>query len=86
MTSRAHGSELALASLACRDLAAQTGRSRPRVLIGGLGFGYTLRAALDSFAAGNRGLRWWELSAHGAGGRTKVRWAPWPADRSRTRG
>ena len=48
MTSRAHGSEFALASLACRDLAAQTGRSRPRVLIGGLGFGYTLRAALDS--------------------------------------
>ena len=62
MTSRAHGSELALASLACRDLAAQTGRSRPRVLIGGLGFGYTLRAALDSLPPGAE-VSVWELSA-----------------------
>jgi spermidine synthase len=44
MTSAAHRSELALAEHACGPLA---GRPRPRVLIGGLGMGYTLRAALD---------------------------------------
>jgi spermidine synthase len=44
MSSRAHGSEETLAAAGCghlRDAAA------PRVLIGGLGMGYTLRAALD---------------------------------------
>jgi spermidine synthase len=44
MNSRMHGSEEALAKLACARLA---GRVRPRVLIGGLGMGFTLRAALD---------------------------------------
>ncbi|MEO8276160.1 MAG: hypothetical protein ABI639_08060 [Thermoanaerobaculia bacterium] len=48
MTSRAHGSEKALATLAC---AALPKTERPRVLIGGLGFGYTLRAALDALPA-----------------------------------
>ncbi len=46
MSSRLHGSEVALAELAheeIRDVAA------PRVLVGGLGMGYTLRAALDCF-------------------------------------
>ncbi len=43
MTSRAHRSETGLAAWVCEGLAA----SRPRVLIGGLGMGYTLRAALD---------------------------------------
>lgn len=43
MNTRAHGSEDALAELACRRIA---GRSRPRVLIGGLGMGFTLAAAL----------------------------------------
>lgn len=52
MSSRAHGTELALASLACVGLAGQTGRPRPRVLIGGLGFGYTVRAALDDLPPG----------------------------------
>jgi len=47
MTSRAHGSEEALARLACAALGV---RKSPRVLIGGLGFGYTLRAALDCLA------------------------------------
>jgi spermidine synthase len=42
MSSRAPGSEKALAELACKDLG-----DRPRVLIGGLGLGFTLRAALD---------------------------------------
>jgi spermidine synthase len=44
MTSAAHRSEDDLAHLAC---AAMIPRPRPRVLLGGLGMGYTLRAALD---------------------------------------
>ncbi|MCM2264287.1 MAG: hypothetical protein NDI73_03750 [Desulfuromonadales bacterium] len=43
MNTHAHGSEDALAELACSQIA---GRSRPRVLIGGLGMGFTLAAAL----------------------------------------
>ncbi len=43
MNSRLHGSEEALAELTCKPLAK---RKRPRVLIGGLGMGYTLGAAL----------------------------------------
>lgn len=43
MTTRAHQSEDALAELACRKIA---GREKPRVLIGGLGMGFTLAAAL----------------------------------------
>jgi spermidine synthase len=45
MTSDAHRSEDALARLACAPLA---GRARPRLLLGGLGMGFTLRAALDA--------------------------------------
>ena len=48
MNSSANRSELALGELACREVAART---RPRVLIGGLGTGLTLRAALDSLPA-----------------------------------
>ncbi|UYO37539.1 spermidine synthase [Rhodopseudomonas palustris] len=48
MNSRLGGSEEALATLACQKLA---GRARPRVLIGGLGMGFTLRAALKVFGA-----------------------------------
>lgn len=48
MNSRMHGSEDALAELACEPLA---GKERPRVLIGGLGMGFTLRAALDTLNA-----------------------------------
>jgi spermidine synthase len=43
MSSRRSGSEVALAELACQRVA---GRPRPRLLIGGLGMGFTLRAAL----------------------------------------
>jgi len=43
MNSRAHGSEDRLAELACARIA---NRPRPRVLIGGLGMGYTLATAL----------------------------------------
>lgn len=48
MTSSERSSEEAVATLACRDLA---GRPAPQVLIGGLGMGYTLRAALDALPA-----------------------------------
>jgi spermidine synthase len=48
MTSSAHRSEDDLARLAC---AAMVKRPRPRVLLGGLGMGYTLRAALDALPA-----------------------------------
>ena len=43
MTSRMSGSEEALATLTCERLA---GRTAPRLLIGGYGMGFTLRAAL----------------------------------------
>lgn len=45
MNSRLSGSEEALATLACERLRQ---RQRPRVLIGGLGMGFTLRAALKA--------------------------------------
>jgi len=48
MNSRLSGSEEALATLACARLA---GRPAPRVLIGGLGMGFTLRAALAALPA-----------------------------------
>lgn len=43
MNSRLYGSEVALADLAWAKI---SGRAAPRVLIGGLGMGFTLRAAL----------------------------------------
>ena len=46
MNSRLSGSEEALATLAHERLA---GRARPKILIGGLGMGFTLRAALAAF-------------------------------------
>jgi spermidine synthase len=51
MNSRSHGSEEALAELACARI---SGRPRPRVLIGGLGMGYTLSAALRRLGAAAR--------------------------------
>ena len=47
MSSRAHGSEAALAELTQEALARVPA---PRVLVGGLGMGFTLRAALDCFS------------------------------------
>jgi len=44
MTSAERSSEEAVATLACKQLASRTS---PRVLIGGLGMAYTVRAALD---------------------------------------
>jgi spermidine synthase len=51
MNSRLHGSEEALARLACRHAAA---RDQTQVLIGGLGMGYTLAAALNALGADSR--------------------------------
>jgi spermidine synthase len=49
MNSRVHGSEDALAELACQKLA---DRPHARVLIGGLGMGFTLAAALQQLGPG----------------------------------
>lgn len=48
MSSEQHGSEDALATLACQRISSVAG---PCVLIGGLGMGFTLRAALDVLPA-----------------------------------
>jgi len=48
MNSRAHGSEEALAEMACGRIAK---RPNPRVLIGGLGLGYTADSALKQLGA-----------------------------------
>ncbi len=48
MSSAVSGSEAQLAAIAAEHL---PGRARPRVLVGGLGMGFTLRAALDRFGA-----------------------------------
>ena len=48
MSSRMHGSEEALATLGCAEARRLT---RPRVLVGGLGMGFTLRAVLDVLPA-----------------------------------
>jgi spermidine synthase len=48
MNSRTHGSEDRLAEAACAHLG---GRTRPRVLVGGLGMGFTLAAALHRLPA-----------------------------------
>ena len=49
MSSRTHGSEEALAITACRHVRSA---EYPRVLVGGLGMGFTLRAALDLLSPG----------------------------------
>jgi spermidine synthase len=51
MNSRVHGSEEALAELACGRIA---GRPSPRVLIGGLGMGYTAATTLRRLGADGR--------------------------------
>jgi len=43
MSSRMHGSEQALATFGCQHLTSET----PRILVGGMGMGFTLRATLD---------------------------------------
>lgn len=50
MSNRAHRSEEALAQLALEQVAAPA----PRILVGGLGMGFTLRAALDAAPAAAR--------------------------------
>jgi len=48
MSSTANLSEIVLSELACEHV---KGRENPRVLVGGLGMGFTLRAALDNLPA-----------------------------------
>jgi spermidine synthase len=48
MSTRQHASEEKIAELACAHL---NGKRGARVLIGGLGFGFTLKAALQSVAS-----------------------------------
>lgn len=48
MSSRMHGSEEALAAVACRHVRTM---EQPRVLVGGLGMAFTLRATLDLLPA-----------------------------------
>ncbi len=51
MNSLAHRSEAELGRLACEPL---RGRQRPRVLVGGLGMGFTLKAVLDALPPNSR--------------------------------
>jgi spermidine synthase len=51
MSSRLSGSEQALATLACKRIEAV---KRPHLLVGGLGMGFTLRAALAVLGEGAR--------------------------------
>ncbi|MCC6877757.1 MAG: hypothetical protein IT378_25835 [Sandaracinaceae bacterium] len=51
MSSRAHGSEEALARVACERI---RNRKNTCVLVGGLGLGFTLRAALDALGPDGR--------------------------------
>ena len=51
MNSRRSGSEEALATIACERIRAC---ERPRILVGGLGMGFTLRAALAALGTGAR--------------------------------
>ena len=51
MHSRRHESEFALARLACTNLG---GQEQAKVLIGGLGLGYTLRQTLDCLTEGDQ--------------------------------
>jgi len=48
MNASANSSEIALAELACASL---KNKKNPRVLVGGLGMGFTLKAALDNLPA-----------------------------------
>ncbi|NDC62701.1 MAG: hypothetical protein EBZ59_01625 [Planctomycetia bacterium] len=74
MSTRQHHSEERLAELAC---AAVGGRPKPRVLIGGLGMGFTLRAALQHLPRDARVIvvelvpaviAWNRVAAYGLGG------------------
>lgn len=54
MTSRVHGSEEELARLALGALEGGESRRAPKILVGGLGMGFTLRAVLNTLAEQGR--------------------------------
>jgi len=68
MNSRLGGSEEALATLSCERIRARPGA---RILIGGLGMGFTLRAALGALDEGRESTwpNWFRLSSPGRAGR-----------------
>ncbi len=68
MNSRLGGSEEALATVACRRIA---DRRHARILIGGLGMGFTLRAASGGFIAASE----YHRRRVGAGGRELGPWS-----------
>jgi len=80
MSSRSHGTEEILAELACARIA---DRAAARILIGGLGMGFTLAAALRHLPPGARVAvaSWSRPSSPG----TAARWRLSPAGRSTTR-
>ena len=51
MTSRVHGSEVALADLGCAHIA---GKENTKVLVGGMGMGFTLAAALKALSTSSK--------------------------------
>ncbi len=51
MTSRVHGSEVALAELGCAHI---QGKENTRVLVGGMGMGFTLAAALKAISKNSK--------------------------------
>jgi spermidine synthase len=81
MNSRVHGSEEALAALACGGFASAPS---PRVLVGGLGMGYTLAAALRRLGAAAQVVVAEVVPAVVAWNRGP--WPPWRATPWRTRG
>ena len=74
MNTRMHGSEDALAEIPCRKVA---GRPDSRVLIGGLGMGFTLASALKHL--GKNAEVWWPNWCLGSWNGTEGRWGKNPA-------
>ena len=75
MSTRTYGSAEALADIPCVEVA---GRERPRVLIGGLGVGFTLAAALRQLGPGAEVVVPDSVGHHARG-----QWVVWVGDPAR---